>query len=67
MILHIQNKYIRGIATWALVLALIAAFPFIVVIGGVVDAFNNVKNEWRSSKGERRHAWRLMTFRSVDQ
>lgn len=66
MILHIQNKYIRGVATWLCVLALVAAFPFIVVIGGVVDAFNNVKNEWISSKGERRAAWRLMTFRSVE-
>jgi hypothetical protein len=66
VILHIQNKYIRGVATWLFVLAFVAAFPFIVVIGGVVDAWRSLKAEWQSSKGEREHAWRLMTFRSVE-
>lgn len=64
MILHIQNRFVRGLATWLLVLALIAAFPFIVLVGGAVDAWRSVKAEWQSSKGERRAAWRLMTFRS---
>ncbi len=66
MIFSIRNRYLRGLAVWGLVLVTIAAFPFIVLAGGVVDAWNNVAFEWRRCLPERRAAWRLMTFRSVD-
>lgn len=66
MIFSIRNRYLRGLAGWLLMAAFVLAFPFLVVVGGVVDVWRNLKAEWQSSKGERRHAWRLMTFRSVE-
>lgn len=66
MIARIQNRFLRGLAAWGLVLAFVAAFPFIVIFGASVDAWRNVKDAWRGAKDERRDAWRLMTFRSVE-
>lgn len=66
MIANIKNRWLRGLAVWALVLAGVIAFPFVVLFGGAVDAFRAVKSEWRGSKSLRDYAWRLMTFRSVE-
>jgi hypothetical protein len=66
MIFSIRNRYLRGLAVWGLVLGFVLAFPFIVLAGGAVDAWNNVRASWRDAKDERRAAWRLMTFRSVE-
>lgn len=66
MIHSIRNRYLRGLAVWGLVLVGVVAFPFIVLAGGVVDAWRAVSDAWRLAKDERRAAWRLMTFRSVD-
>lgn len=66
MIFSIRNRYLRGLAVWGLVLAGVIAFPFVVIVGSAVDAFNDIKDAWRLAKDERRAAWRLMTFRSVE-
>lgn len=66
MIFSIRNRYLRGLVAWGLVLLAVLAFPFLVIAGATVDAWNNVAFEWRRSRPERRTAWRLMTFRSVE-
>lgn len=65
MIQAIRNRFLRGLATWLLALALVLAFPFLVLFGGAVDAWRAVNQSWRDSKDDRRLMWRLMTFRSV--
>lgn len=64
MIHSIRNRYLRGLVGWLLMLAFIIAFPFLVVIGGVADAFNNLREWWRESRDDRRWIWNVLLFRS---
>lgn len=66
MIFSIRNCYLRGLAVWGLVLLGVLIFPFVALIGGAADVFYQTKDAWRDACPERRAAWRLMTFRSVD-
>lgn len=66
MIFSIRNRYLRGLAGWLLMLGLVAMFPFLVVYGAAVDAWNEIRFQWADSKRERRDAWRILTFRSVE-
>ena len=64
MIFKIRNRYPRGLVGWLLLLAFLITFPFLVVIGGVADAFNNLREWWRESREDRRWIWGVLLFRS---
>lgn len=66
MIFSIRNRYLRGLAVWGLVLAGVLVFPLVAVVGGIADVCHATALEWRRCLPERRAAWRLMTFRSVE-
>jgi hypothetical protein len=65
MIYTVQNRYLRGLLGWALVLGFIAAFPFLVIYGAAVDAWQTLKQNWLATRQERRDVWRVLTFRRV--
>jgi hypothetical protein len=43
MIYTIRNRYLRGIVCWAVVFFMIAIFPFLVIYGAAVDAWQTLK------------------------
>lgn len=65
MIYTIRNRYLRGIVCWAVVFFMIAIFPFLVVYGAAVDAWQTLKQNWLATRQERRDIWRVLTFRRV--
>lgn len=63
MIFSIRNRYLRGLAAWGFLLGLIVAYPFVVLICAVIDTYDQIKDEWRASRSERRIMAAMLTFR----
>lgn len=66
MILSIKNLYLRALVGWVIVIGFVTLFPLFVIYGAAVDAWNELRFQWLDTKRERRDAWRILTFRSVD-
>lgn len=65
MIYNVRNRYLRGFIGWAVVLGFIWLFPFLVIYGAAVDAWQTIKMHWLETKSERREMWRVLTFRGA--